>query len=142
MSYFTYILVGGHNMTMQKLLSKARKAIQDFDMIQENDKVAVGLSGGKDSLTLLHILKNYQRFSPNKFELIAITLNPGDLYSEELETDENGQITFTADLPVDGNYYVKELYAPDGFVTTNEEQDFTFEYAGAAGGFIDRYGYH
>lgn len=50
----------------------------------------------------------------------------------ELKTsDENGQITFTADLPVDGNYYVKELYAPDGFVTTNEEQDFTFEYAGA-----------
>ena len=64
-------------MTMQKLLSKARKAIQDFDMIQENDKIAVGLSGGKDSLTLLHILKNYQRFSPQKFELIAITLNPG-----------------------------------------------------------------
>lgn len=64
-------------MIMQKLLSKARKAIQDFDMIQENDKVAVGLSGGKDSLTLLHILKNYQKFSPNKFELIAITLNPG-----------------------------------------------------------------
>ena len=50
----------------------------------------------------------------------------------ELKTmDENGQIAFTADLPVDGNYYVKELYAPDGFVTTNEEQDFTFEYAGA-----------
>ena len=46
-------------------------------------------------------------------------------------TDENGQITFMADLPVDGSYYVKELYAPDGFVTTNEEQDFTFEYAGA-----------
>ena len=36
-------------MTMQKLLSKARKAIQDFDMIQENDKIAVGLSGGKES---------------------------------------------------------------------------------------------
>lgn len=46
-------------------------------------------------------------------------------------TDENGQITFMADLPVDGSYYLKELYAPDGFVTTNEEQDFTFEYAGA-----------
>ena len=51
-------------MSIQKLLSKARKAIQDFDMIQENDKIAVGLSGGKDSLTLLHILKSYQRFSP------------------------------------------------------------------------------
>lgn len=62
---------------MQKLLSKARQAIKDFDMIQENDKIAVGLSGGKDSLTLLHILKRYQSFSPEKFELIAITLNPG-----------------------------------------------------------------
>lgn len=71
-------------MIMQKLLSKARKAIQDFDMIQENDKIAVGLSGGKDSLTLLHILKNYQRFSPQKFELIAITLNPGGVDNSPL----------------------------------------------------------
>ena len=71
-------------MTMQKLLSKARKAIQDFDMIQENDKIAVGLSGGKDSLTLLHILKNYQKFSPQKFELIAITLNPGGVDNSPL----------------------------------------------------------
>ena len=62
---------------MQKLLSKSRQAIKDFNMIEENDKIAVGLSGGKDSLTLLHILKSYQRFSPEKFELIAITLNPG-----------------------------------------------------------------
>ena len=54
-----------------------------------------------------------------------------DTLIELKTTDENGQITFMADLPVDGNYYVKELYAPDGFVTTNEEQDFTFEYAGA-----------
>ena len=69
---------------MQKLLSKARQAINDFDMIQENDKIAVGLSGGKDSLTLLHILKNYQRFSPQKFELIAITLNPGGVDNSPL----------------------------------------------------------
>lgn len=54
-----------------------------------------------------------------------------DTLIELKTTDENGQITFMADLPVDGSYYVKELYAPDGFVTTNEEQDFTFEYAGA-----------
>ena len=54
-----------------------------------------------------------------------------DTLIELKTTDENGQITFMADLPVDGNYYVKELYAPDGFVTTNEEQDFIFEYAGA-----------
>lgn len=58
-------------------------------------------------------------------------LMEADTLIELKTTDENGQITFTADLPVDGNYYVKELYAPDGFVTTNEEQDFIFEYAGA-----------
>lgn len=64
-------------MTMQKLLSKTRQAINDFNLIEDKDKIAVGLSGGKDSLTLLHILRCYQKFSPEKFELMAITLNPG-----------------------------------------------------------------
>jgi LPXTG-motif cell wall-anchored protein len=54
-----------------------------------------------------------------------------DTIIELKTTDENGQITFVADLPVDGSYYVQELYAPDGFVTTNEKQEFVFEYAGA-----------
>lgn len=58
-------------------------------------------------------------------------LMEADSLIELKTTDENGQIQFIADLPVGGNYYVKEIYAPPGFVTTNEEQDFTFEYAGA-----------
>lgn len=62
---------------MQKILSKMRKAIEDYDMIQEGDKIAVALSGGKDSVTLLYALKNLQIFYPQKFELIAITVNPG-----------------------------------------------------------------
>lgn len=62
---------------MQKLLSKLRRAVNDFELIQSGDKIAVGLSGGKDSITLLHLLKSYQRFSPEPFELIAITLDPG-----------------------------------------------------------------
>ena len=69
---------------MQKLLSKTRQAINDFNMIEENDKIAVCISGGKDSVTLLHILKNYQKFSPVKFELIAITLNPGGVDNSPL----------------------------------------------------------
>ena len=42
---------------------------------------------------------------------------------EQKTTDENGQILFKADLPVDGTYIVKEIYAPDGFVTSNEEKN-------------------
>ena len=71
--------------TMQKLLSKARQAINEYNLIEDGDKIAVGLSGGKDSLTLLHILKNLQRFLPDKFELIAITLNPGGVDNSPLE---------------------------------------------------------
>lgn len=51
-----------------------------------------------------------------------------DTLIEQKSTDENGRISFNADLPVNGKYYVKEILAPDGFVTTGEVQEFTFEY--------------
>lgn len=62
---------------MQRILSYLRKAIDDYNMIQEGDKIAVGLSGGKDSITLLMGLKALQRFYDKKFEIIAISINPG-----------------------------------------------------------------
>lgn len=62
---------------MQKLLSKLRRAVNDFKLIESGDKIAVGLSGGKDSITLLHLMSKYRIFSPEKFELIAITIDPG-----------------------------------------------------------------
>ena len=62
---------------MQRILSHMRKAIEDYNMIQEGDKIAVCLSGGKDSITLLHAFKTLQRFYPKKFDLIAISINPG-----------------------------------------------------------------
>jgi len=62
---------------MQKILSNMRKAIENFNMIEEGDKIAVGLSGGKDSITLLMALKNLQIFYPKKFDIIAISINPG-----------------------------------------------------------------
>ncbi len=69
---------------MRKLLSKMRQAINDYKLIETGDKRAVGLSGGKDSLTLLHLLNSYKKFSPEKFELIAITLNPGKVDNSPL----------------------------------------------------------
>ena len=62
---------------MQKILSYMRKAIEDYNMIDDGDKIAVALSGGKDSISMLMALKNLQRFYPKKFELIAISINPG-----------------------------------------------------------------
>ncbi|MBO5479526.1 MAG: tRNA 2-thiocytidine(32) synthetase TtcA [Clostridia bacterium] len=62
---------------MQKILGYLRKAIEDFHMIEEGDKIAVGLSGGKDSITLLSALKALARFYPKKFDLIAISVDPG-----------------------------------------------------------------
>lgn len=62
-------------MKIQKITSFVRKAIEDYDMIQDGDKIAVGLSGGKDSITLASVLKYYQRFSPQKFELVAIIID-------------------------------------------------------------------
>ena len=62
---------------MQRMLSYMRKAIENYNMIEDGDKIAVGLSGGKDSITLLMGLKALQRFYPKKFEVIAISVNPG-----------------------------------------------------------------
>lgn len=62
---------------MQKILGYMRKAIEEYNMISEGDKIAVGISGGKDSTTLLMGLKNLQRFYPKKFDIVAITINPG-----------------------------------------------------------------
>lgn len=65
------------NMELQKLLSKARRAAEDYNMIEEGDKIAVGLSGGKDSLTLLYILAAMRRFYPKKYDVIAISVDMG-----------------------------------------------------------------
>ena len=62
---------------MQRILSHMRKAIEDYKMIEENDKIAVCLSGGKDSITMLYAFKALQRFYPKKFDIIAISINPG-----------------------------------------------------------------
>jgi len=60
----------------KKLLRPLGEAIADFKMIQEGDRILLGLSGGKDSLSLLHLLKRLQQRAPVQFKLGAITIDP------------------------------------------------------------------
>ena len=62
--------------TPKKLRHLTGKAINDYLMIREGDKLLLGLSGGKDSLSLLHVLLHFQRHAPIKFELAAMTVDP------------------------------------------------------------------
>lgn len=64
-------------MKLQQVLSYTRKAVDDYHMIKENDKIAIGISGGKDSLTLLYALHGLKRFYPKPFDLHAVTVDLG-----------------------------------------------------------------
>jgi len=63
--------------TFQKLLSSTRRAVDDYQMIREGERIAVGVSGGKDSMALLAALAGLSRFYPKKYEIIPIHLQAG-----------------------------------------------------------------
>ena len=62
---------------MQKMLSYVRRAVDHYHMIEDGDRIAVGVSGGKDSLALLVALAKLRAFYPKRFEVVAITLEMG-----------------------------------------------------------------
>lgn len=62
---------------MKRILSYVRRAVDDYEMIKDGDKIGIGVSAGKDSLTLLLALAELRRFYPNKFQLVAITVDMG-----------------------------------------------------------------
>lgn len=61
---------------MKKIIGNIRKALREYNMIENGDKIAVGVSGGKDSLTLLMALKNLQMYYDKTFDFIAVSINP------------------------------------------------------------------
>ena len=71
-------------MTTQQMLSYLRKGISKYQLIRDGDKIAVGVSGGKDSVVLLKLLAEYKRFSPERFDLVAISV---DLNFNDTPTD-------------------------------------------------------
>ena len=94
-------------MSLQQILSPLRRAITDYNMIQDGDKICVGLSGGKDSMVLLKALATYRIFSPQKFTLGAITIDMGignpDFsnlikFCEELQVDYHIEHTEIGDI--------------------------------------------
>jgi len=60
----------------QQILTPVGSALRDFDMIKDGDRVLIALSGGKDSLALIHILRYFQSVAPIKFDIGAVTVNP------------------------------------------------------------------
>ncbi len=91
---------------MQRILSHMRKAIEEYNMIDEGDKIAVCLSGGKDSITMLHAFKSLQRFYPKKFEVVAISINPG---FEFFDTKFLQEICDNLDIPL----FIEESHAKE-----------------------------
>ena len=81
---------------IKRVLSHVRRAVDDYDMIQDGDRIAVGVSAGKDSLTLLCALAELRRFYPKRFELIAITVDMG---FEEADFSEISELCKRLDVP-------------------------------------------
>ena len=73
---------------MKRLLSFVRRAVDDYEMIEEGDKICVGVSGGKDSLTLLEVLAEMRRFYPKKYEIFAVTIDMGFEGQDYSEVEE------------------------------------------------------
>ena len=90
-------------MTTQKMLSVMRKGITKYKLIKDGDKIAVGVSGGKDSVTLLKLLAEYRRFSPEKFDLIAITV---DLNFSDSPVDYTSLIDLCKELGIE--YFIEK----------------------------------
>jgi len=86
----------------KKLRHLTGKAINDYLMIREGDRLLLGLSGGKDSLSLLHVLLHFQRHAPIKFELAAMTVDP-----QSDDFDPSPLILYLKSINVE-YFYVKE----------------------------------
>ena len=118
-------------MKLQKLLSLTRQAIDEYGMIQENDKIAVGISGGKDSLTLLYALSCLRKFYPHKFDIVAVTV---DLGFDNLNLD--GIRKFCKERDVE-YHVIKTQIAEVVFITVI--RPLLFLYEGNVKGFVKEY---
>lgn len=83
-------------MKLQQVLSYIRRAVDDYQMIEANDHIAVGISGGKDSLTLLYGLHGLMRFYPKSFQIHAVTV---DLGFDNLDLEKIKELCKSLEIP-------------------------------------------
>ena len=106
------------NKTHKKLRRLVGKALTDFNMIEDGDKVMVCLSGGKDSYTLLEILQSFQRYAPLDFELVAVNLDqkqPG--FPEHVLPEYLSKSGVSFDILEEDTYSVVQRLTPEGKTT-------------------------
>ena len=65
------------NMNIQQIMSRTRKALENYNMIEDGDNIAIGVSGGKDSLSLLYSMASIQKYYPKKFKVNALLVDLG-----------------------------------------------------------------
>jgi tRNA(Ile)-lysidine synthase TilS/MesJ len=88
-------------------MSPVRRAVSDFKMIKEGDKIAVGLSGGKDSIALLSALAGLRRFYPEKFDVVAVRIDTGIGYDKN---EEDALFNYVKSLGVEYHIEPTQIY--------------------------------
>lgn len=100
---------------MQKLMGQLRRCIEDYHMIEEGDRIAVGVSGGKDSLTLLYLLAQVREYYPKRFALEALSIDMG---LGGMDFSPVAALCERLDVP----YYCKKRRSGRSFLTTEKRK--------------------
>ena len=108
----------------KQIFSKVMRAVVEFDMIQDGDKILIGLSGGKDSLLLSYALATLKQRTQKKFSLAAVTINPN--FDDNFKSNAENLKNFCADLKIP--YQIEDVDIFSAIQACNKNPCFTCAY--------------